>query len=52
MQKCKYLDDLGLKIGEKETIEEYKNCKRIMYKAVIGCWLKKGFINENISCWV
>ena len=30
------LKEISKKIEEKETIEEYKNCKRIMYKAVIG----------------
>ena len=30
------LKEISKKIEEKETIEEYKECKQIMYKAVIG----------------
>ena len=30
------LKEISKKIEEKETIEEYKKCKQIMYKAVIG----------------
>ena len=30
------LKEISKKIEEKETIEEYKNCKRIMYEAVTG----------------
>lgn len=30
------LKEINKKIEEKETIEEYKNCKRLMYEAVTG----------------
>ena len=30
------LKEISKKIEEKETIEEYKNCKRLMYEAVTG----------------